>query len=133
MCVAELKAFSAYTGNMMNARQADANADQVRDAGFANELSFRDQARHDIADQQAKMANSGVSLASGSPLLVLAESTRNKALDALAIRDNALRNAQTYRNQASAYRFAAPLSAAGELLSGAAQAASGGAMGGLGG
>jgi len=128
-----MKAYGAYTGHRMSAEGAIANAQQVEQVGYENELAFRDQARRDIAEQTAKLATSGTSISTGSPLLLLAESAKNKELDALAIRRNALMEGRAYRYQAAVHRFTAPISAAGELLSAATQAAMLGSLGGGGG
>lgn len=130
---AGMGALNAYSSNKMNESIANANADQVRDTGFVNEMAFRDQARRDIASQAARLSTSGVALDTGSPLLLLAESARNKELDALSIRRNAKSQENAYRMQASAYNRAAPLSAAAQLLSGLSSFANAGGLGGGGG
>lgn len=125
-------AYNAYSSNKTSEGIANANAQQVQQIGLRNEMSFRDQARRDIADQVARIGNSGTVLDTGTPLLLLAESAKNKELDALAIRENAGAQAGAYRMQASAYNRAAPMSAAGELLSGLSSASGMGALGELG-
>jgi hypothetical protein len=125
-----MKAYGAYTGHRMEAEGAISNAQQVEEVGYRNELTFRDQARREIAEQTARLAANGGSIGSGTPLLLLAESAKNKELDALAIRRNALMEGRAYRYSASVHRFAAPLSAAGELLSAGASVAALGALGG---
>lgn len=128
-----MKGYGAYTGHRMEAEGAIANAQMAEQTGYENELVFRDQARREIAEQTARLAANGVSISSGTPLLLLAESARNKELDALTIRRNALNQGRAYRYQAAQHRFAAPLSAAGELLSAGAQAAGMASLGGGGG
>lgn len=119
-----MKAYGAFTGHRMEAEGAIANAQMAEQTGYENELIFRDQARREIAEQTARLAANGGSIGTGSPLLLLAESAKNSELDALAIRRNALMQGRAYRYQAAVHRYAAPLSAAGELLSAGVQAAS---------
>lgn len=108
---------AAYTKDKQAQDIANANADRVRDVGFMNELMFRDQARRDIATFTAQMADSDVDISTGSPLLLLSESVRNKELDALTIRRNARAQSDAYRLEADAYGASAPLSLAGGFLS----------------
>ncbi len=108
---------AAYTKDKQAQDIANANADRVRDVGFMNELTFRDQARRDIAMFTAQQAESNVDISTGSPLLLFAETVKNKELDALTIRRNALAQSDAYRVEAEAYGQSAPLSLAGGFLS----------------
>lgn len=116
LAAASFSGIAAYTKDKQAQDIANANADIARDVGFMNEQMFRDQARRDIALFTARMAENNVDISSGSPLLLLAESVKNKELDALTIRRNALAQSEAYRIQAEAHGQAAPLSAAGAFL-----------------
>lgn len=113
---AAVSGIGAYTKDKQAQDIATANANMARDVGFMNELQFRDQARRDIAELIARQAEGNVAIDTGSPLLVLAESVKNKELDALTIRRNALAQSNAYQLEADAHGQAAPLSAAGAFL-----------------
>jgi hypothetical protein len=112
-------AFTAFTGNQARASMAKANARATLQSGYANELSFRDEARAKIATQTNALGSRGVAISSGTPLQLLAESARNQEIDALQIRRNAQYKADQYKAEASAYSRAAWTSAAGAILHGA--------------
>jgi hypothetical protein len=113
---ASFSGIAGYTKDKQAQDIANANANRVRDVGFMNELAFRDQARRDIADYTARLAESNVDISTGSPLLLLAETVKNKELDAITIRRNAQAQSDAYRMEADAYGQSAPLSFAGGFL-----------------
>lgn len=113
-----VSAGTSYAAQQAEAKVAAANAANVRDAGYANELAFRDKARRAIASQTVALGNRGLSLSSGTPLDLLRESAKNAELDAQQIRANAGNAASAYAMQGASARLLAPLSAGTRLLSG---------------
>lgn len=112
-----MSAVGSIAGGQGQAAIDEQNARNARSAGDQQELTFRDQARSDMATQLAALSTRGIDISTGSPLDLIAKSARNSTLDALAIRSGANRQADVYTMQASAARTSGYMSAASSLLS----------------
>lgn len=128
MCVDPVTAMvagSAIIGGIGAVQQGQAQASVEKQdarnalaAGYANENQARDDARRQMATQLAALSARGVSLSSGTPLALQADSARNAELNDLNIRANAQNTAAGYRYKASQTLAAVPLTVAGQLLGG---------------
>lgn len=109
-----------------NAKVAEAQAAQVREAAAFEERRSRDSARRFLSTQRALYGASGVTVEEGSPLLVMADTAAESELDALAIRYSGSVEAARAQSQAAldrmsaqTYRQAGYLDAGASLLTGA--------------
>lgn len=119
-----------------NQRLAEYQAGLALENGAVQEQSQQLKTADALADQRAALAANGVDLGEGSPNEILATTRFMGKRDELQIRDNAVRQAWGYRQQASAYgteaaanRAAAAatkpfLTAAGSLMTNAGTVAS---------
>ena len=80
---------------------SDQNATYALQAGKASESNQRQKTAQTIGAQRAAMAANGIDIGSGSPLNLQADTAMIGELDALTIRNNALRNAINFSRQAS--------------------------------
>lgn len=83
-----------------NASVADLQAQDALDRGVLDEGRYRSQIRGLIGTQRADYAAQGVSVAEGSPADVQADTAFLGELDALTVRQNAMREAWGYQVQA---------------------------------
>lgn len=77
----------------------DQNAAYALQAGRVAEQNQRQRTKSTIGAQRAQMAANGVALDSGSPLRLQTDTAALGELDALTVRNNALRQAINYRQQ----------------------------------
>lgn len=96
------KKAGAMTGDLMdyNAQIADLQAADALERGALSEEHYREMVRGVIGQQRAGFAAQGVDVASGSALDVQADAAQLGELDALQIRQNAMREAWGYKVQA---------------------------------
>lgn len=112
-----------------NAKLADQQAATAREQGSAQAAELRDRMRRTIADQRVALANSGVTLDSGSPLALLGDTAAEGQLDQEQARWNAEMKARGFDTQGLSERLQGRLArssgaynAAGSLLTGASNA-----------
>lgn len=86
-----------------NAILSERNAQQALAAGRTSEQTMRQRTAQTIGQQRAQMAANGLDISSGTPANIQADAARVGELDALTIRNNALRQAINFRQQASDY------------------------------
>ena len=84
-----------------NAAVAEQNAQYALQSGRIEEQTRRQKTAGIIGEQRAKMAASGIDIGSGTPLNLQESTAQVGELDALTIRNNAMRKAYGYRVQAS--------------------------------
>ena len=84
-----------------NAIVAEEHARYALEAGRIGEQNQRQKTAQMIGAQRAQMAASGIDIGSGTPLNLQASTAQVGELDALTIRNNAMRQAYGYRVQAS--------------------------------
>lgn len=108
-----LGTYMSGTGQVAVDRQ---NAASVTAAGYANEDLQRNDARQKMAQQVAALSNRGLSVSSGTPLALQADSARNAELNALQVRANAANTAAGYSLKASSEQQALPFTIAGQML-----------------
>lgn len=113
-----------------NARIARAQAADALERGREDEAGVRRMARRLVGTQRAGLAGQGIELDDGSALDVQLDTARQSELDALTVRNNAMREswgykvgATEYTRQAAAARREAAGRVAGTLLTGAARVA----------
>jgi|SRR6185437_1760441 len=110
------QATTAFMSGQAQASIAKANERAALQAGYAQELTFRDQARTKMGAQVNELGGRGVSISTGTPLALLRESAQNQEMDALAIRKDAQQKANNFLAQAHGAQVGAWTSAAGTIL-----------------
>jgi len=114
-----------------NAQVATNNAASARNAAAIDEYQIREKNKAVMATQRARYAKANLQLSMGSPLEIMAASSRQAELDAQIARYRGELGASGYESQASllkqqskSIRQAGVISAGASLLSGAASASS---------
>lgn len=111
-----------------NAIIAKQNAVYAQVAGSREEEAYRIKATNVRATQRASFATSGIDVNIGSPLRIQVGTKKIEELDALTIRNNAFREATSFKQQARDFRAQAGLyemQGRNAMISGAIGAASG--------
>ena len=88
-----------------NADISDSNARQTREKAAYEEGIQREEASKLLSEQRVRYAKSGVNIAEGSPLLVMADSAAKAEKDALAIRWGGNVAATGQENQSTLLRY----------------------------
>lgn len=110
-------AAAAYNARILdeNAALADVAAEETLELGVKEENLLRAQTRQFKGRQRAAFATSGALVGSGSTLDVLAGTERISEIDALTIRENALKKARAITRRGTGFKSRAELARAGTV------------------
>lgn len=117
-----IEGIGRYKAGRANARALEAQAVEEANAGAAQELDLRKQAREAIGQQVAAQFSGGFMGGTGSALDSLRESQINAALDVLRIQREGQVKVQTLKKQAGVQRSQAGFALASGLIGGASAA-----------
>lgn len=110
---------ASYQVGQYRQQLANANAHRAEMTADQNELIQRAKSRNEIASQAVALAGQGTRIDTGTPLLLLGESARNAELDALAIRQHGIDQAQQYKAEGQAAAAEGENALAGSVFSAA--------------
>ena len=106
-----IKSQGAYEAQVAesNRRMAQIQAEDATRRGETEAQDYSFQVKKLLGSQRARLAAQGLDIGSGSALNVLEDTARFGALDTLAIRNNAFREAMGYEIQSAEYRSQAAM------------------------
>jgi hypothetical protein len=113
-----ISAIGTYKAGQAQAKAYEYNAKMATEQAAYEEEQSREKFKQLMGQQKALYAKAGVSLTSGSPLLVLAEQASEAEEEALNIRYAGANQATMYKWQAEQAKQAGTIGAFGSFLSG---------------